>query len=179
MPDNPGILQQALDIVLGEAGNPLEVELVKCGAEIFALVEDRSPAETRLESFQAQLLEQATIVGDGKSPFRVVIGEKLGRGPGPRASGPPVRTFENLAPPTGAAASPDPPPLFHQRLAGRQSAHLAERLSVQLDVELLVLADQTGELLAREGHVLDVGVPIHRVCPAGRVKRLSLATSAG
>jgi len=57
MADDAVVLEQAIDIALGEARNPYEVEFVERRAEILALGEDGAPAEAGLETLQAQLLE--------------------------------------------------------------------------------------------------------------------------
>jgi hypothetical protein len=46
-------------------------------AECVTLAEDREPAQAGLEAFEAQLLEQPVIVGDGHAPLVVVIGAIL------------------------------------------------------------------------------------------------------
>jgi len=56
------------------------------GAEVFALGQDGAPAEAGLETFQAQLLEQAEIVVDRKAPFGVVVMHEIRGGGGPAAA---------------------------------------------------------------------------------------------
>jgi hypothetical protein len=90
MTDNAFILEQAVDVALGETRDPVEAEVMKRGAEVRALGHDRAPAQSGLEAFQAQFLEQATIVADRVAPFRIVVAEKFRRGSGPAASQPAI-----------------------------------------------------------------------------------------
>jgi len=53
MANNAFILLQAFDIRFGEGGDPVEIEPVKGRAEDLPLGEDRAPAQTRLEAFEA------------------------------------------------------------------------------------------------------------------------------
>src|SRR5712671_979935 len=75
--DDPFVLEQTRDVALGEARDPVEIEIMEGGTEILALGEDRAPAQSGLKTLQVQFLEQAPIVIDRKAPFGVVIGEKL------------------------------------------------------------------------------------------------------
>ena len=86
MADDALVLEQALDVALREARDPVEIEVMEGGAEILALGEDGAPAQARLEALEAQLLEQAPVVVDREAPFGVVIAEKLRRGAAPAAS---------------------------------------------------------------------------------------------
>ena len=67
--------------------DPLEVEARECAAERLALAKDRQPGEARLEAFEAQLLEQADVIGDRVAPLSVVVGAVLRRRRAPPASG--------------------------------------------------------------------------------------------
>src|SRR5690606_35827373 len=42
-------------------------------AEVLALPEDRQPAQAGLEALEAELFEQPVVVGDGSSPFLVMV----------------------------------------------------------------------------------------------------------
>ena len=78
--------EQAIEVALGEARDLVEIEIMEGGAEVLALGQDGAPAEPGLKALQAELLEQAMVVGHRKAPFLVVIGEKLGRRPAPAAA---------------------------------------------------------------------------------------------
>ena len=56
-----------------EIGDALEIEAVERLAEILALPEDGQPGQSRLETFEADLLEQPDVVADRPAPFVVVI----------------------------------------------------------------------------------------------------------
>jgi hypothetical protein len=65
--------QQPRDVARCESRNLLHVEVCKRAAEVLALPEYRQPAQAGLEAFQADFLEQATIVPDRLSPLTIVI----------------------------------------------------------------------------------------------------------
>jgi len=73
MPDDSGVLEQAIDVARTEPGHGVEVEAAKRAAERVALAEDDEPAQAGLESFQADLLEEPPPVTHGHSPFAVVV----------------------------------------------------------------------------------------------------------
>ena len=58
----------------------------KAAAEILALPQDRQPGQAGLEAFEADLLEQPTVVGDRPAPFAVVIGGIVRRAAVPEAA---------------------------------------------------------------------------------------------
>lgn len=89
MADDAGVLKQALDVALAVAGDLWDVEACESGPEVFPLGQDRAPAESGLEAFRAQLLEQALLVGDRETPFGVVVGQELRRSGAPLAAGRP------------------------------------------------------------------------------------------
>jgi hypothetical protein len=57
----------------------VEIKPGKGGAEILALAQDRQPGQARLEAFEADLLEQADIIGYRPAPFVIVIGQIVGQ----------------------------------------------------------------------------------------------------
>ena len=59
--------------------------MMEGSAEILPLGEDGAPAEPRLKSLEAQLLEQAMIVADGIAPFAVVVVKEIRCRTGPAA----------------------------------------------------------------------------------------------
>src|SRR6185369_2412290 len=86
MADDARILEQTFDVAPGETRDPVEIEVVEGCTEVLALGQNGAPAQSGLEAFQTQLLEQAMIVTDGETPFGVVIAEKLRRGGAPAAA---------------------------------------------------------------------------------------------
>src|SRR5690349_11753032 len=64
---------EALDVAAREARDALVLEVRKRPAKRVALAEDRAPGESRLETLQAELLEETPVIGDRESPFAVVI----------------------------------------------------------------------------------------------------------
>src|SRR5690606_7297889 len=97
MPHDPGVAEQALDVLLGEARHPIEIETMESGAEVLALGEDGAPAQPRLETLEAQLLEQPAIVGDRESPFGVMVVKELGRRAAPGTPRPAIRPGDRFA----------------------------------------------------------------------------------
>ena len=77
MTDDRGILEQALDVFFFERGDPIVVETMENASEIFPFGEYRAPAETRLKSFKTDFFEQASVIDDRESPFRIVITDVL------------------------------------------------------------------------------------------------------
>jgi len=52
-----------------ESGDPLGIEAGEALPERLALVQDRQPAQTGLEAFEAKLFEEARVVGDREAPL--------------------------------------------------------------------------------------------------------------
>src|SRR5437773_5481735 len=92
MPDDPLVLHQPINITLGVTSDSIEIETVKSRSKVLALGEDGSPAQARLEAFQAEFLEETEIIAHRESPFGVVIVEKLRCGCAPTAPGLAVRS---------------------------------------------------------------------------------------
>ena len=86
MADDACVFEQTLEVALGEARYPVEIETMEGGAEVFALGEDGAPAQPGLKTFQAQFLEEAMVIPDREAPFGIVVGEKLRRGAAPAAA---------------------------------------------------------------------------------------------
>ena len=78
MPDDPRVLQQALDAAFVPARDPLELEVGEGCAEVLALAQDREPGEPGLEALEAELLEELAIVVYRKAPLGVVVGLVVG-----------------------------------------------------------------------------------------------------
>jgi hypothetical protein len=75
MPDDRRVAQQPVNISRRKSRDPLEFEIRERLAKTFPLAQDREPAQARLEALEADLLEQPPVVGDGKAPLAVVIGD--------------------------------------------------------------------------------------------------------
>ena len=75
MANDAGVAEQPLDVARSKARNPLEIESRKHLAERVAFSENRSPAQTGLKTFETNLLEQPTIVGNRESPFAIVVSD--------------------------------------------------------------------------------------------------------
>jgi hypothetical protein len=90
MAHDPGISQQAGDVLVAEARDFVEIEAGEGLPEILALSQDRQPRQAGLEAFEADLLIEAKIVGDRPTPFAVVVGRVFGRATLPEAARPAV-----------------------------------------------------------------------------------------
>lgn len=66
--------EEAIDIHFGEGCDLIDVEPGKAGAERFPLIKNRPPTQARLKAFETQLLKEAGVIADGKTPFVIVIG---------------------------------------------------------------------------------------------------------
>jgi len=73
MTDDSRIPKEPRHIACRKVRDALEVEIRECRAKRGSLAEDRAPGEPRLETLEAQLLEQSPVIGDRAPPFRVVI----------------------------------------------------------------------------------------------------------
>ena len=92
MADDACILEQTIEVALGEARYPVEVKIMEDCPEVLALSEDGAPTQPRLKPLQAKFLKQAIIVADWEAPFSIVIAEKFWRGNAPAASRFAIRT---------------------------------------------------------------------------------------
>ncbi len=83
------VAEHALHVARAHARHALDVEIGERLAKRLALAQDGEPAQARLEAFEAQLLEQAPVVGDGESPLVVVVRdvERIVAAPGTPAIG--------------------------------------------------------------------------------------------
>src|SRR5262245_58043495 len=75
MADDAGVFDQSLHIARAKLRDDLRVETLERLPEILALAKNRDPAQARLKSLEADLLEQPVIVDDRPSPFTIVIGD--------------------------------------------------------------------------------------------------------
>ena len=85
MPDDPGVGEQTVDVVLVERRDRDRIETGERRSEVLTLAEDRQPRQARLEPFEAELLEQPVVVGDAETPLGVVVRDVLGRRRAPPA----------------------------------------------------------------------------------------------
>lgn len=76
VPHDALVGEQARHVGGAVGGDAPEVEAVEGGPEALAFGQDRAPAQARLEGLQAQLLEEPAVVGNGKSPLVVVVGQE-------------------------------------------------------------------------------------------------------
>jgi len=65
--------QQAFDVALPEAGHRRDVEPGEGATKGVALAEDRQPRQPALEPLEAELLEDADLIGDRATPLVVVV----------------------------------------------------------------------------------------------------------
>src|SRR6185503_6106209 len=68
VPDDALVLQETRHVARPEPGDAIDVEPGKRLAERGALAENRQPAQAGLKAFEADLLEEAAIVGDRRPP---------------------------------------------------------------------------------------------------------------
>lgn len=87
MPDDAGIAQETVDVVITKLGDLFIVEAREGPPELRPFAQDGQPAEARLEPLQAQLLEEQMIVVDRKTPLDVVILEVVRSALPPPAAG--------------------------------------------------------------------------------------------
>lgn len=71
--DNARILEEPRDVSVVKTCDLVEVKISERFSEVFTLAENSQPGEPRLESLQANLFEEAEIVGDRAAPFFVVV----------------------------------------------------------------------------------------------------------
>ena len=98
VPDDPGIGEEPLDILVAVSGYDARIESVEGLTECIPLVQDALPREPRLEAFQEEHLIQLPVVMHRDPPFPVMVLHVSGIGRvGPDASPPPVGPFGRLA----------------------------------------------------------------------------------
>src|SRR4029453_13968664 len=92
--DDPSVRHQPRAVGVAEGRHPLGVEPGESRAEGGALAEDGDPSKAGLEGLEGDPLVEGDLAVDRHTPLVVVVGEVLGRRPGPGAAQPPVRTDE-------------------------------------------------------------------------------------
>ena len=106
VPNDASVAQQALDVGLVEACDRLDLEPSERAPEVLTLREDRPPAETGLETLEAEPLENRVIAMHRAAPLIVVVGEvEVGRAGDPPAARLAVVGDEQFG--HGESASPD------------------------------------------------------------------------
>jgi hypothetical protein len=85
--DDPGVVEQQLDIRFGHRCDGLEVEVVEPLTERGPFAQDRDPRQARLESLEADLFEDLPLAVQWDAPLLVVISLVLRVGAGPCAAG--------------------------------------------------------------------------------------------
>src|SRR5262245_16424023 len=75
MTDDAAVAEQASDVAGAEPCHARDVEIGKRPPERVALAENRQPAQSRLKSFEADLLEQPAVFGEGSPPLVVVVAD--------------------------------------------------------------------------------------------------------
>src|SRR5262249_29253978 len=73
VPYDPRIRQQLLRLLGSVSGDLTRVKIVKGLTVIFATLQNRVPAQTRLRAFEGQELEQDAFVVLRNAPFRIVV----------------------------------------------------------------------------------------------------------
>lgn len=91
------VAEQSLDITFAQARDTPVVEAQEGCPEVLSLDQNGAPAQARLETFQAQLLEEAVVIRDREAPFSIVIMEKLGSGGAPATARLPIGPEESRA----------------------------------------------------------------------------------
>src|SRR5262245_34127332 len=86
MADDAFVFQEPVHVAPGEARDLVKIKTVKCDSKVLAFSQDGPPAQAGLKTFKAQFLKQPMVVADRKTPFRVVIVEKLRRISAPAAA---------------------------------------------------------------------------------------------
>ena len=92
MTDDARIGQEAPHRAAVEARHARGIEAAEGLPEVLALAQDGQPAQPGLESLEADLFEETTVVVDGKAPLLVVIADIERVRPRPPAPPRPVLT---------------------------------------------------------------------------------------
>lgn len=71
--DDPGILQQCVQLAVGVAGDLFGVKVVEQGPVALPLAQDRDPGQPGLGAFEQEHFEQVLVIAGGNPPLSVVI----------------------------------------------------------------------------------------------------------
>jgi len=75
VPDDAGILHQRAELFGIVPRDFLRIEVVECLSEVFALVHDGAPAQSRLKSIEHDGFKQLAVIMTRASPLTVMVGE--------------------------------------------------------------------------------------------------------
>src|SRR5215207_10516908 len=106
--DDPGVAEQALDVLVVVPGDLLDVEAVEGATEVLALAQDREPGKARLERLQGEPLEQLVLAVQRPTPLGVVVLDVVGRAERPPAARLPIRAGLDASHGWYGGASPQP-----------------------------------------------------------------------
>jgi hypothetical protein len=83
MPNDAFVAKQPRDIACRVSTDTIDIEVRERAAEVLALPEDRQPAQAGLESFEADLLEETSVIFDRLAPLAIVVVdvERIGSAP--------------------------------------------------------------------------------------------------
>ena len=73
MTNDPGIGHQALHVAFAKIFDRVAIEIRESRPEVFALVQNREPAQSGLKAFQQKKLVQGLLVDDRRPPLLIVI----------------------------------------------------------------------------------------------------------
>src|SRR5687767_5137602 len=73
MTDDSLVAEQSPYVAGVEPRDAVDIEIREGVSEVRTFAENRQPAQTGLESFEADLFEQPPVLGDGNAPFIIVI----------------------------------------------------------------------------------------------------------
>lgn len=74
MPHNPGVTQKPLHIGFIKPRDTFRIETGKSDTERLAFSQNGPPTQTSLKAFQTEFFKQTPVIGNGKSPFMIVVG---------------------------------------------------------------------------------------------------------
>ena len=186
MADDAVVLQQPLHVARAEARDHGGLELREGAAEVLALAEDRDPAQARLKTFEADLLEQPPVVGDRPAPLVVVVVDVERIGARPRTSAFACR-LRRTSPPSPASAFrlraaasllPGLRGFFGAALASASSAafsfsnsarHLRDRLRESVGRATRMASMIAAETTSRVNHLRSAGMTYHGAHVGGGV----------
>ena len=71
--DNLFILEEPGNILIGERSHACGIEPLESATKCLTAGKNRAPGKTHLKSFKAQGFEESPLIGDGHTPFGVVV----------------------------------------------------------------------------------------------------------
>ena len=91
---NAFVAHEAFDVFVIEPRNLDWIKVFKCDPKCLALTQDREPRQAGLETLEAQLFVQFGVVGNGATPFIVVVVDIDRIGRAPKTALKPIGAFE-------------------------------------------------------------------------------------